>query len=191
MTRLIIGALAVGLALTGALAFAFAQTGGTANVEVRVWQRIGDDRALYISARPEGGNWSTLGTIPLDMSGRSASGAYRYADIGVGVNVPQTGPAQTGAQGPRGPAGPQGIQGPPGPQGPRGFTGPPGPAGSAAALDGVVRLSSLSVGATHLDLDDLASCLRSIDNWLRNPTNWDGSLRSYLGFGCQSVATYW
>ena len=61
----------------------------TANVEVRVWQRISDARALYISARPEGGSWRTLGTIPIDMSGISGSRAYRYGDIT--VTVPRSG----------------------------------------------------------------------------------------------------
>ena len=76
-----------GLAL---LAGAGAQSDGTtANVEVRVWQRISDARALYISARPEGGSWRTLGTIPIDMSGISGSHAYRYGDIT--VTVPRSG----------------------------------------------------------------------------------------------------
>ena len=57
----------------------------TANVEVRVWQRVSDASALYISARPEGGSWATLGTIPLDMTGRSSTGAYRYGDIALSV----------------------------------------------------------------------------------------------------------
>ena len=56
-----------------------------ANVEVRVWQRVSDASALYISARPEGGSWATLGTIPLDMDGRSSTGAYRYGDIALSV----------------------------------------------------------------------------------------------------------
>ena len=76
----------VGLAL---LASAGAQSAPTANVEVRVWQRISDARALYISARPEGGSWRTLGTIPIDMSGISGSRAYRYGDIT--VTVPRAG----------------------------------------------------------------------------------------------------
>ena len=54
-----------------------------AGVDVRVWQRVSNARSLYISARPRGGSWRTLGTIPLDMSGRS--GAFRYGDITVRV----------------------------------------------------------------------------------------------------------
>ena len=75
-----------GLAL---LAGADAQSGATANVEVRVWQRVSDANALYISARPEGGSWRTLGTIPIDMDGLSGSRAYRYGDIT--VTVPRAG----------------------------------------------------------------------------------------------------
>ena len=75
-----------GLAL---LAGAGAQSGATANVEVRVWQRVSDANALYISARPEGGSWRTLGTIPIAMDGLSGSRAYRYGDIT--VTVPRAG----------------------------------------------------------------------------------------------------
>ena len=80
----ILAPLAVAFALAG-VALAFAQSGSTANVEVRVWQRVSDASALYISARPEGGSWRTLGTIPLDMTGRSSTGAYRYGDIALSV----------------------------------------------------------------------------------------------------------
>ena len=71
------------------LAGAGAQSGATANVEVRVWQRVSDANALYISARPEGGSWRTLGTIPIAMDGLSGSRAYRYGDIT--VTVPRAG----------------------------------------------------------------------------------------------------
>ena len=76
----------IGLAL---LAGASAQSGATANVEVRVWQRVADANALYISARPAGGSWRTLGTIPIEMDGLSGSRAYRYGDIT--VTVPRSG----------------------------------------------------------------------------------------------------
>ncbi len=76
----IIATLAVGLALAiGAVALS--QSTRTANVEVRVWQKVDDDRALYISARPDGGSWRDLGTVPVAMDGVSASGAYRYGDL--------------------------------------------------------------------------------------------------------------
>jgi len=65
---------------------------------VRVWQRVSDDQALFISARPEGGSWRTLGTIPLGRGEASAyrttsNGRYRYSDItlaGVDVRVWQS-----------------------------------------------------------------------------------------------------
>ena len=83
----IIAALAVGLALAiGAVALS--QNTRTANVEVRVWQKVDDDRALYISARPEGGSWATLGTTPLPLDdGHSSNGRFRYGDITVAVPV--------------------------------------------------------------------------------------------------------
>ncbi len=59
----------------------------TVNVEVRVWQRVSNPLSIYVSARPEGGSWATLGTIPLLLDdGRE--GSYRYGDITVeGVEV--------------------------------------------------------------------------------------------------------
>ena len=60
----------------------------TANVEVRVWQDVNNARNIYISARPEGGNWATLGTIPLPLDdGHSSNGRFRYGDIVVAVPV--------------------------------------------------------------------------------------------------------
>ncbi len=57
----------------------------TANVELRVWQRIADPLRIYVSARPEDGSWSTLGTIPLPLDQLSRSGSFRYGDIALGV----------------------------------------------------------------------------------------------------------
>ena len=54
-------------------------------VELRVWQDVRDERSLLVSARPEGGDWSALGTIPLPDSGTSADGSLRYGDIAVGA----------------------------------------------------------------------------------------------------------
>ena len=63
-------------------------------VEVRVWQEVSDARRIYISARPEGGDWSTLGTIPLPLDdGYSSSGNYRYGDITVAVPLPAPEPS--------------------------------------------------------------------------------------------------
>ena len=81
--------LAVGLALLVGVAVAgpaMAQDGGgAATVEVRVWQSVDDDRDLYVSARPAGGSWRALGTVPLALDGLTASGAYRYGDVALAV----------------------------------------------------------------------------------------------------------
>ena len=78
------GVVAALLAAAAAMApFTGAAAQSTASVEVRVWQSVSDDRALYVSARPAGGSWAALGTIPLDMSGLSASRAYRFGDVAV------------------------------------------------------------------------------------------------------------
>ena len=62
---------------------------GEKDVEVRVWQAVRDARSIYVSARPEGGSWATLGTIPLPLDdGHSSSGRFRYGDITVEVPVP-------------------------------------------------------------------------------------------------------
>lgn len=61
---------------------------------MRVWQSRSDANALYISARPEGGSWGTLGTIPLDMSGVSSSGVYRYGDIALAVPLAEQAPTE-------------------------------------------------------------------------------------------------
>ena len=76
----------------GAVAGVDAQSGATANVEVRVWQRISDAESLYVSARPEDGSWRTLGTIPIAMTGLSDSRAYRYGDIT--VTLPRAGASE-------------------------------------------------------------------------------------------------
>ena len=83
MKRVTLGVIAA-LMLAAALApgnEAMAQS--TARVEVRVWQSVSDDRGIYVSARPAGGSWATLGTIPLDLDGLSSSRAYRYGDIAI------------------------------------------------------------------------------------------------------------
>ena len=72
------------------IAIVSAQDSRTANVEVRVWQSTSDAESLYISARPEGGSWATLGTIPLDMSGLNSRETFRFGDITVAVPIPET-----------------------------------------------------------------------------------------------------
>ena len=66
-----------------------AQSSRTANVEVRVWEDVNDPERNYISARPEGGSWRTLGTIPIPLTdGVSSSGRFRYGDITLAVPLP-------------------------------------------------------------------------------------------------------
>ena len=93
MKNLIIGALALALAiaLIGVLG---AQSQRTANVEVRVWEDVNDPERNYVSARPEGGSWRTLGTVPVNMNSVSASGRYRYGDLTLAVPLPDA-PAAT------------------------------------------------------------------------------------------------
>ena len=69
-------------------------TGGTqdrptASVEVRVWQDVGAELQIYISARPASGSWRTLGTIPLPLNdGLSSTGRFRFGDIALDVPMP-------------------------------------------------------------------------------------------------------
>ena len=89
MSRWIIGAQALVIAVLAGIAIAAAQ-GAFTSVEVRVWQDTRDDRNLYLSARYEGGSWRTLGTVPVDESRISASGRWRYGDIVLTVPVPDS-----------------------------------------------------------------------------------------------------
>ena len=82
----------VAVTAIGGAAFAIAQGQRTANVEVRVWEDVNDPERNYISARPEGGSWSTLGTIRLPLTdGVSSSGRFRYGDITLAVPLPDAG----------------------------------------------------------------------------------------------------
>ena len=60
----------------------------TVIIEMRVWQRTDNLEDVWVSARPEGGRWDTLGTIPLPRSGLAGGYAvisqYRYGDLAVG-----------------------------------------------------------------------------------------------------------
>ena len=48
-----------------------------ATIEVRVWQDVRDAESIYVSARPAGGSWDDLGTIPLPLDdGLSSSGNF-------------------------------------------------------------------------------------------------------------------
>ena len=76
--------LAFALLLGVTTSAALAQTTPVATVEVRVWQDVYHAPSLYVSARPAGGSWRTLGTIPLPLDdGFTFSGRYRYGDFAV------------------------------------------------------------------------------------------------------------
>ncbi len=60
----------------------------TATVEVRVWQSTTNPGLHYISARPSGGSWRTLGTIWLPLNSATADGRYRYG--GIALDVPHS-----------------------------------------------------------------------------------------------------
>ena len=61
-------------------------------VQVRVWQNVGNDRVIYISARPAGGDWGVLGTIRLPLDdGLSSTREYRFGDIALDVPFPEAG----------------------------------------------------------------------------------------------------
>ena len=62
-----------------------AQSAETATVEVRVWQNVGDLEDIRISARPAGGDWRILGTIPLPLNETTGSGTFAYGDIDLDV----------------------------------------------------------------------------------------------------------
>ena len=88
MKNWIIVALVAVIAIGGAVTFA--QSSRTANVEIRVWESTSDPTRNYISARPEGGSWRTLGTIPLGTGDATAyeetsNGRFRYSDITLAV----------------------------------------------------------------------------------------------------------
>ena len=87
--NLVLAALVAALALS--IALGVLAQGSTSTIEVRVWERISDPEQNYISARPAGGSWSTLGTIPLEMKGESRSGTFRFGDITLAVPLPWDG----------------------------------------------------------------------------------------------------
>lgn len=56
--------MAVGLAPTGA---AGGTSSNTVVVELRIWQNVDDAEDIWVSARPAGGDWNELGTLPLEF----------------------------------------------------------------------------------------------------------------------------
>ena len=54
-------------------------------IELRVWQNVTHEESLWVSARPKGGDWDTLGTVPLawngQLNGYGAMSKHRFGDI--------------------------------------------------------------------------------------------------------------
>ena len=88
MKNAVIAALAVALGVSIAVGV-IAEASRTVNVEVRVWQDVDDAGAFWLSARPDGGSWADLGTIPVPLDdGLSGTGRYRYGDVTLALSVP-------------------------------------------------------------------------------------------------------
>ncbi|MCY3504657.1 MAG: hypothetical protein OXH41_00650 [Chloroflexi bacterium] len=80
------------LAAAVSLGVVSAQSERSENIEVRVWESTSDAEKNYISARPEGGSWRTLGTISLPLDEETDNGRYRYGDITITVPLPPAEP---------------------------------------------------------------------------------------------------
>ena len=88
MKNAVIVALVVALGVSIA-AGVIAGASRTVNVEVRVWQDVDQPDSLWLSARPDGGSWADLGTIPVPLDdGLSGTGRYRYGDVVIALAVP-------------------------------------------------------------------------------------------------------
>lgn len=68
--------------------------GDSAVIQLRIWQHVDEPEEIWISARPRGGRWDTLGTIPVPESGygggHSETSRHRYGAVaiaGVGLHV--------------------------------------------------------------------------------------------------------
>lgn len=62
------------------------ESSSPATVEVRLWQDVDESGALFVSARPAGGSWRTLGTVRLLLGdGFSSDGRFRFGDISLEV----------------------------------------------------------------------------------------------------------
>ncbi|MDE0603757.1 MAG: hypothetical protein OXI18_05070 [bacterium] len=72
-----------------------------ATVEIRVWEATGDPSQNFISARPAGGSWETLGTIALPLTGETANGRYRYGDVTLRVSKATESPTSFSGSGAR------------------------------------------------------------------------------------------
>ena len=55
----------------------------TVTVEMRLWQDVHNAENVWISARPEGGSWRALGTIPFPLDADDGAATYRYRDLAI------------------------------------------------------------------------------------------------------------
>ncbi len=87
LLRIVIGTvLAVLLAIAPGvgLGSAEAESGVSAvTVEMRLWQDVDNAEDVWISARPKGGDWRTLGTIPFPLDAGDGAATYRYRDLAI------------------------------------------------------------------------------------------------------------
>lgn len=72
----IVGAI-VGCIIGASVGIVMGQNSGGA--EVRVWRDASNHDKVYVSARPFGGSWKELGTIPVEFD--QISGRYEYSDF--------------------------------------------------------------------------------------------------------------
>ena len=86
-----VGAIAALLASLGIGDTALAESddagGETVVIELRVWQHVDDAEDVWLSARPRGGRWDTLGTIPFRLVNHGwPTGVrqfHRFADLAI------------------------------------------------------------------------------------------------------------
>ena len=55
----------------------------TVTVEMRLWQDVHNAENVWISARPKGGDWRALGTIPFPLDADDGTATYRYRDLAI------------------------------------------------------------------------------------------------------------
>ncbi len=61
-------------------------------IEARIWQDVRNDERIYVSARPVGGSWSTLGTVRLRLEdGFSLDLQERYGALVLEAPLPRSG----------------------------------------------------------------------------------------------------
>ena len=88
---------------SNAIAVEVRVSGGLVSAEVTVWRRVSNPTLLYVSTRPEGGDWHTLDTA-LDMTTLSSSGQFHQSNaVSVEVLLPESQPGATATPTPTGP----------------------------------------------------------------------------------------